>query len=186
MTIIQAYKNKISLSEIRSAVQTNLIGWVNANQSVFEAMARQGQHYGGNIFPTRGVPGSGRLLSRQVRREQATVDSTENPSADRAPNRYSVVYLLNDQHQHVGLSSYEDARTLLDKLQDDPNREPIGIYDDKTELFEWEPMLKEIYDQSSIKEQGVHGEEIITITQALRRRDSHWHQDGFQRPSFFS
>lgn len=184
MTIIQAYKKKVIKAEIRFAIQNNLTNWAEYNRYVFASIARQ--RYGERFFSNRALTSPIQRLGRASRKRFRPEVLTESELPEALPNRYSVVYLINDQHQHAGCGSYEEAKHLVDKLQDDPNREPIGIYDDKTELFEWEPMLKEIYDQSSIHEQGVHGAEIISIAQALRRRDSSWHQGGFQRPSIFA
>lgn len=102
-------------------------------------------------------------------------------------NRFSVLYLLNDQYHQVGSNSHDEAVALLDKLQTTTKRIPVGIYDAKTELFEWEPSQEEQYNQADIEEQGRLGIQIITIAQALRRRDSSWQPtSGFRRPSFFA
>ena len=80
-----------------------------------------------------------------------------------------------------------EAKTALQKISASSGRIPIGIYDAKTELFEWEPTQQQQYNQSGIDQQGQLGEEIITIVQAIRRRDSHWQQPGrIQTPSFFA
>ncbi|GAB3882910.1 hypothetical protein [Spirosoma agri] len=101
--------------------------------------------------------------------------------------RYSVIYLLREQYQHVGSATLSEAKTVLQKLSTDKRRIPIGIYDAKTELFEWEPNRQHELNNASISEQGNRGHHIITIAEALRRRDSGWHPaDGFQRPSFFA
>lgn len=102
-------------------------------------------------------------------------------------NRFSVLYLLNEQYHHIGSNTHDEAVTLLAKLQENTKRTPIGIYDAKTELFEWEPNQKQHYEQASIEEQGKWGKQIITIAQALRRRDSNWQPTGgFRRPGFFA
>lgn len=101
--------------------------------------------------------------------------------------RYSLIYLLKDQYQHIGFDKHPDAKVVLEQLINDPKRTPIGIYDAKTELFDWVPAYQAHFDQASIEEQAQHGNGIITIAQALRRRDSSWHPaDGFRRPSFFA
>ena len=102
-------------------------------------------------------------------------------------NRFSVLYLLNGQYQHLGSNTRSEAQSLLHNLSIDKRRIPIGIYDAKTELFEWEPTRQADYVQGGFEEQGRWDEQIITIAQALRRRDSSWHPaTGFQRPSFFA
>ncbi len=101
--------------------------------------------------------------------------------------RYSLIYLLKDQHQHVGFVSHAEANSLLQRLLTDSKRTPIGIYDAKTELFEWAPAYQPQFNQASTEEQAQLGNEIITIAQSLRRRDSSWHPaDSFRRPSFFA
>ncbi|WP_375444952.1 hypothetical protein [uncultured Fibrella sp.] len=101
--------------------------------------------------------------------------------------RYSLVYLLKDQYQHIGFTDRTDAEGLLRQLLTDSKRVPIGIYDAKTELFDWAPSYKAHFDQASTEEQASRGNSIITIAQSLRRRDSSWHPaDGFRRPSFFA
>ncbi|MBO0949143.1 hypothetical protein [Fibrella forsythiae] len=101
--------------------------------------------------------------------------------------RYSLIYLLKEQYQHVGFESHAEAEALLHQLLTNSKRKPIGIYDAKTELFEWAPSYKPNFDQASTEEQARRGNGIITIAQALRRRDSSWNPgDGFRRPSFFA
>ncbi len=102
-------------------------------------------------------------------------------------NRFSVLYFLNEQYHHVGSNSHDEAVALLNKLQTTIKRIPVGIYDAKTELFEWEPNQDKQYNRADIEEQGRMGKQIITIAQALRRRDSSWQPTfGFRRPSFFA
>lgn len=102
-------------------------------------------------------------------------------------NRYSVLYLLREQYYHIGCATQEEAKALLQHLSASTKRTSIGIYDAKSELFEWETALQQSYNQADIEEQGKRGEQIITIAQSLRRRDSSWHPAvGFQRPSFFA
>lgn len=101
--------------------------------------------------------------------------------------RYSVLYLLKEQYHHIGSTTHSEAKALLQRLAADAKRTPVGIYDSKTELFEWEPTRQREYNQASIEEQGRLGNQIILIAQALRRRDSNWYLTGqFQRPNFFA
>ncbi|MFD1142882.1 hypothetical protein ACFQ4C_17280 [Larkinella insperata] len=102
-------------------------------------------------------------------------------------NRFSVLYQFKGQYHHIGRDTQAEARTTLQILANDARRTPIGIFDSKTELFEWTPSYQQHMDQASISEQGSQGNEIISIAQALRRRDASWHPaDRFRRPSFFA
>lgn len=102
-------------------------------------------------------------------------------------NRFSVLYLLKEQYHHIGSDTLGEAEQLVRTLQSDKKRTPVGIYDAKTELFQWEPGRQLAYDQGNIEEQGKLGKQIIMIVQALRRRDGSWQPaGGFRRPSFFA
>ncbi len=95
--------------------------------------------------------------------------------------------MLKEQYYQIGCATQADARSVSQKLSADKKRVPIGIYDAKTELFEWEPGRQLHYDQAGIEDQGRWGTEVIAMVQALRRRDASWHPSaGFQRPSFFA
>lgn len=101
--------------------------------------------------------------------------------------RYSLIYLLNDQYQHVGFVSHSEAEAIMAQLLTNTKRTPIGIYDAKTELFQWASPHQLPYNQASTEEQAQRGNGIISIAQALRRRDASWHPaDGFGRPGFFA
>ena len=101
--------------------------------------------------------------------------------------RYSTLYLLNEQYQHIGSSSYSEAQAILQRIVADHKRTPVGIYDSKTELFEWEPTRQHEYNQSAIGEQGKLADQVIPIAQALRYRDTTWQRTGnFRRPGFFA
>lgn len=95
--------------------------------------------------------------------------------------------MLGEQYQHVGSTTYTDAQAILHKIVADPKRTPVGIYDGKTELFEWEPTRQQEYNQAAIDEQGKLADQVIPIVQALRYRDATWQFTGtFRRPSFFA
>ena len=101
--------------------------------------------------------------------------------------RYSLIYLLNDQYQHVSFDAHSEAVTVMERLLTNPKRQPLGIYDAKTELFQWSSPHQLPYSQASTEEQAQRGNDIISVAQALRRRDASWHPaDGFRRPSFFA
>ncbi|WP_247236487.1 hypothetical protein [Telluribacter sp. SYSU D00476] len=86
--------------------------------------------------------------------------------------RYSVLYLLQEQYCHTGCITYLQAQALLEGMSAETGQTPVGIYDAKTELFEWEPDRKLLYNQASIGEQGKRAEEMIRIVQELRLHDS--------------
>jgi len=102
-------------------------------------------------------------------------------------NRFSILYLLNEQYQHIGSTTYAEAQAIMQKIVADPKRIPVGIYDGKTELFEWEPTRQREYNQAAIGEQGKLAEQVIPIAQALRHRDATWQRAGnVKRLSFFA
>lgn len=174
MTIFQIYNKKNStLSEIRSSIEEYLITKINANQKIFESLIRIGTPYGGNVLPT-GYSASS--MSTQPKWSYNSTYSLPSQSIDNEPlepgisNRFSVVYLLNEQYKNLDCPTSEQAKMAIQVLLDDKDRKPMGIYDDKTELFDWEHSLREEYEKASMREQGRRGEEIINITKALRRR----------------
>jgi hypothetical protein len=102
-------------------------------------------------------------------------------------NRFSVLYMLNEQYHHIGAPTHSEALSMLQNLATNTKRVPVGIYDAKTELFEWEPGRQQNYDQADFQEQGKLADQITTVAQALRRRDATWQPaSAFKRPSFFA
>lgn len=101
-------------------------------------------------------------------------------------NRYSVLYMLNDQYQHVGCPNQEEAQLVQSLMLTDENRVPVGIYDSRTDSFEWEIVGEYLSAQGSGEHQRDLEEAILTIARALRRRDASWHPEYLQRPSFFA
>ncbi|WP_229216600.1 hypothetical protein [Dyadobacter sp. 3J3] len=101
-------------------------------------------------------------------------------------NRYSVLYTLNAQYQHIGCSSQAEAQSALGLLMTDGNRIPVGIYDEKTDSFEWEIIGQYFHSQDSTIDQNSRLQEVLTISRALRRRDSSWQPGYLQKPSFFA
>ncbi|GGC03863.1 hypothetical protein [Dyadobacter sediminis] len=101
-------------------------------------------------------------------------------------NRYSVLYTLKGQYQHVGCSSQEEAQHVLGMLMTDGNRIPVGIYDSQTDSFEWEIIGQYFHSQDPISDQQERLQEILTISRALRRRDASWQPGFMQTPSFFA
>ena len=107
-------------------------------------------------------------------------------SKEISENRYSVLYKLKSQYHHVGCSSQAEAQSVLGILMTDENRIPVGIYDAKTDSFEWEIIGQYFHSQDPISEQHSRLDEILTISRALRRRDSSWQPGYLQKPSFFA
>lgn len=101
--------------------------------------------------------------------------------------RFSVLYLLKERYHQISCATQADTKTVLNNLLTDKRRTPVGVYDAKTELFEWESTYRPNDNQASIEEQGKLGDQIITIAQSLRRRDSSWQKIAdYQRPTFFA
>lgn len=99
--------------------------------------------------------------------------------------RFSVIYLLREQYHHIACNTRQEATEVLQKLQLDMKRTPVGVFDAKTELFEWEPTRQQIYNAATIQEQSKLADQIITIAQALRHRDASW-VPALNRPSYFA
>ncbi|MBE9461622.1 hypothetical protein IEE83_06985 [Dyadobacter sp. UP-52] len=96
------------------------------------------------------------------------------------------MYTLKSQYHHIGCSSQAEAQSVLGLLMTDGNRIPVGIYDEKTDTFEWEIIGQYFHSQDSASEQNSRLEEVLTISRALRRRDSSWQPGYLQKPSFFA
>jgi hypothetical protein len=101
-------------------------------------------------------------------------DKSNNQSQEFTKNRYSVLYTLKGQYQHVGCSSQEEAQYVLGTLMTDGNRIPIGIYDSKTDTFEFEIIGQYFHAQDPATDQQARLHEILTVSRALRRRDGSW------------
>ncbi|TLV02741.1 hypothetical protein [Dyadobacter luticola] len=101
-------------------------------------------------------------------------------------NRYSVLYTLKGQYQHVGCSSQEEAQHVLGTLQTDGHRIPIGIYDSQTDTFEWEIIGQYFHSQNLMSDPEGRLEEVLTVSRALRRRDGSWQPGVLGRASFFA
>ena len=186
MTLTQVYREKASSSEIRSFIRAYLIARINANQEVFASLTRMGNHYGGNVFPKRNYQSGSQFLARDPAPITPFRGEVAEPENLYYTNRYSVLYLLKEHYQHLGCSTYEQAQTAMKVLLDDKERTAVGIYDDRTELFEWDAALRDEYEKASMKDQGRSSERITTIAQALRRRDSSWDSNEFKRPNLFA
>lgn len=113
-------------------------------------------------------------------------DRTAVKQDEYSANRYSVLYTLNDQYQHVGCPTQEEAQLVQSLMLTDENRVPVGIYDSRTDSFEWEIVGEYLAAKDSDDDQRDREEAILTIARALRRRDASWHPEYLQRPSFFA
>jgi hypothetical protein len=113
-------------------------------------------------------------------------DKSKNQSQEFTKNRYSVLYTLKGQYQHVGCSSEEEAQYVLGTLMTDGNRIPIGIYDSKTDTFEWEIIGQYFHSQDLMSNPEERLQEALTVSKALRRRDSSWQPGVMERVSFFA
>ena len=127
------------------------------------------------------APAGFRAFLGQIFAERPSVNAEEH-----FENRYSVLYTLNDQYQHVGAPTQEEAQSVLGLMLTDENRVPIGIYDSKTDSFEWEIVGEYLGGQVASAHQRNRHEKVLTIARALRRRDASWHPAYLQRPSFFA
>lgn len=85
-------------------------------------------------------------------------------------NRFSVIYLFREQFYHLYSATHAEAEAVLQRLHDQDEKEPIGIYDAKTELFYWESKRQSKYDKAPIEEQGPLGDQITTIAKNLRQQ----------------
>ncbi|WP_090146877.1 hypothetical protein [Dyadobacter soli] len=117
---------------------------------------------------------------------QFFTDRTQVKEEAYSQNRYSVLYTLNDQYQHVGCPTQEEAQLVQSLMLTDGNRVPVGIYDSRTDSFEWEIVGEYLAAQGSDEHQRNREETILTVARALRRRDASWHPEYLQRPSFFA
>ena len=98
-------------------------------------------------------------------------------------NRFSVIYMLRKQYFNIDCATHSEADSILQQLSATKGCQPIGIYDDKTELFYWEPTRQNQYDKAGIEVQGKLGDQIIAIAQSLRHRDDKWlhHSDSISQ-----
>ena len=85
-------------------------------------------------------------------------------------NRFSVIYLFRKQFYHIYSATQAEAETVLQHLLTQDEKEPIGVYDAKTELFYWESERQIKYDKAPIEEQGPLGDQITTIAKNLRQQ----------------
>jgi len=127
------------------------------------------------------VPAGFRALLGQI-----FFDRTSQKTEQYSENRYSVVYTLNGQYQHVGCHTQEEAQVVQGLMLTDENRVPVGIYDSKADTFEWEIVGEYLGGKGTGEYQHNREQAILGIARALRRRDASWHPAYLQRPSFFA
>ncbi|WP_229367848.1 hypothetical protein [Telluribacter humicola] len=186
MELIQIYAGKVARRGLSRTIRKYFFVYINKHARVFESINRQLTPYGDNCLP---------LLSSSVDKNithmtptTITVEAKQRQllESNGDKNRFSVLYQRHDQYHHMGCATFQQALAQLESLTTDEERTPIGIYDAKTELFEWEPARQQDYNQASIGEQGKQAEEIIRIVQSLRRRDVCWQSGDFTNPSIFA
>jgi hypothetical protein len=78
------------------------------------------------------------------------------------------------------------VQTALSLLTSDENYIAVGIYDAKTDTFEWEIIGQYLHSQYAPAEQHTREQQMLTIARALRRRDSSWQPGYLQKPGFFA
>jgi hypothetical protein len=113
-------------------------------------------------------------------------DNSQKQGQEFTKNRFSVLYTLKGQYHHAGCSSQEEAQHVLGMLMTDGNRIPVGIYDSKTDAFEFEIIGQYFHSQDPISDQQARLHEVLTISRSLRRRDGSWQPGHLQTPSFFA
>jgi hypothetical protein len=180
MTQTQKYAQRSFLTGLRSAFQHLFSTERNQHSEVLEVLSRRVVPFGGNWLESQ----NNSKANDNSRR--FTADYEPGNHEDISENRYSVLYLLNDQYQHVGCSSQAEAQSLLGRMMTDEIRIPVGIYDAKNDSFEWELVGQYFHSKDSVEEQRDRAEQILTISRALRRRDSSWQPGFLQKPSIFA
>lgn len=166
MAQIQKYTSP--LADLRSSFQHFVSAYADKYSDALTALSRRALPFGKST--------SGTNAPKQ----------SKNKNQEVSENRYSVLYTINGQYHHVGCSSQAEAQSALGILMTDGNRIPVGIYDAKTDLFEWEIIGQYFHSQDPISDQRSRLNEVLTISRALRRRDSSWQPGYLQKPGFFA
>jgi len=172
MTQEKKHISKSPIKVLKNSFKNFLSSYTTKYPEVFEVLSRPATPFGGNLIEAGHLEGSN--------------SNHAGENQESSTNRYSVLYTMNAQYQHIGCSSQSEAQNVLGMLMTDGNRIPVGIYDAKTDLFEWEIIGQYFHSQDPISEQRSRLEEILTIARALRRRDSSWDSGYLQKPSFFA
>ena len=170
MTQIKTNTKNFASSEVRNSFQYILSQYASKYAGLLETISRRAVPFGKN---------------RKVEKVDSSAEN-QTKTGESSKNRYSVIYSLKAQYHHVGCSSQEEAQAVLGMLMSDGNRIPVGIYDSKTDQFEWEIIGQYFHSQDPISDQRRRQDEILIISRALRRRDSSWQPGLLQKPSFFA
>ena len=177
MTQTQKYSHNSPFSNLKNSVQGIISTYSHKYAEVFEALSRQVAPLGGHLLE------GGHLTDESGSKNHSNA-TNENP--DYSENRYSVLYTRNGHYHHAGCSSQAEAQYVLGMMMTDEYRIPVGIYDAKTDSFEWEMIGQYFHSQDPMHEQQSRLDEILTIARVLRRRDSSWQPGYLQTPSFFA
>jgi len=176
MTQEKKHISKSPIKVLKNSFKNFLSAYTNKYPEVLEALSRQATPFGGNLLE------AGHHADDSNKGQFTGKDSGQEFSR----NRYSVLYTLSSQYHHIGCSSQAEAQNVLGMLMTDGNRIPVGIYDAETDQFEWEIIGQYFHSQDPISDQRNRLEEVLTISRALRRRDSSWDAGYLQKPSFFA
>lgn len=177
----QKYTVKSPISDLKTSFQNFLSTYTNKYSEVFEALSRQVVPFGGNLLEKE--HDMKRNASGSKAKKQ---DEQKGQNKEVSENRFSVLYKRNAQYHHIGCSSQVEAQNVLSMMMADENRIPVGIYDAKTDSFEWEIIGQYFHNQDPIEAQESRLEEVLTTARILRRRDSSWLPGYLQKPSFFA
>jgi hypothetical protein len=164
----QTQKYTSPLTELKASFQNFVSAYADKYSDKLGALSRRAVSFGKNNSSTN------------------TQKQTHHNNQDVFENRYSVLYTINGQYHHLGCSSQSEAQSSLGILMTDGNRIPVGIYDAKTDLFEWEIIGQYFHSQDPISDQRHRLNEVLTISRALRRRDASWQSGYLQKPGFFA
>ena len=177
----QKYTVKSPIADLKNSFQNFLSTYTNKYSEVFEALSRQAVPFGGNLLEKE------HKLSGNASGNNGKIhEKPEGQKQEISENRFSVLYKRNAQYHHIGCSSQAEAQHVLSMMMTDENRIPVGIYDAKTDTFEWEIIGQYFHSQDPIEAQESRLEEVLTTARILRRRDSSWLPGYLQKPSFFA
>ena len=164
----QIQKYTTPLTDLRSSFQNFVAAYANKYADTLGVLSRRAISFGKSSTGTD------------------SQKSAKKNNQEVSENRYSVLYTINGQYHHFGCSSQAEAQSALGILMTDGNRIPVGIYDAKTDLFEWEIIGQYFHSQDPISDQRNRLNEVLTISRTLRRRDSSWQSGYLQKPGFFA
>lgn len=160
---------------------TPLTGLRNSIGNLFSAYSAKYAEVFGVLSKPWAPMGTGLLESGHIHG-----NANHSNSADFGKNRYSVLYTLNAQYQHVGCSTQDEAQSVLASLMTDGNRIPVGIYDEMQDTFEWEIIGQYFHSQDPADIREARNQEVLNVAKVLRRRDSSWQPGHLQRPGIYA